>query len=241
MPHFMRGGGLENASMSSSATSSTLRSTRPASDSHIDKALERAFDGPIHAMSALRGGVGTTALTRWALMARRETNMRVRDLMTRDVATCGRGDSLAWAAQLMWDHDCGVVPVIDPERRVVAMLTDRDICMAAWSKGRPLADLRVADAASRSLHTIGEDDPIELAEARMRAQQVRRLPVVDGTGHLLGILSLNDVARQVRQVSSHPYEGLGSESVALTLAVVSRPRSSSVPDARPDGPLAASA
>ena len=151
--------------------------------------------------------------------------MRVRELMTRDVATCRPDDSLACAAQLMWDHDCGVVPVLNPRGNVVAMLTDRDICMAAWSKGRALIDLRVGDAASRSLHTIAEDDPIEVAEARMRSNQVRRLPVVDAAGRLLGILSLSDVARHVHQVSQYPYEGLGSESVALTLAVISRPRS----------------
>jgi len=167
--------------------------------------------------------------------------MRVGDLMIRNVATCVPDDSLARAAQLMWDHDCGVVPVIDPERRVVAMLTDRDICIAAWSRGRPLAELRVRDAASRSLHTIGEDDPIELAEARMRAQQVRRLPVVDGAERLLGILSLNDVARHVHQGSRHPYEGLGSDAVALTLAVISRPPSSPLPEARRDVPRGANA
>lgn len=148
---------------------------------------------------------------------------RARDLMSRDVATCSPGDSLAHAAQLMWDHDCGAVPVLDAEGRVTAMLTDRDICMAAWSTGRPLTAIRVDEAASRAVHTVTESDTIELAEARMRAHQVRRLPVLDADGRLCGLLSIGDVARHVHRTPSYPYEALASESVALTLAAISRP------------------
>src|SRR4051812_38042425 len=94
------------------------------------------------------------ARTGWCGMFERGiAQMRVGELMTRDVATCGPGDSLARAAKIMWDRDCGVVPVLDPKGHVIAMLTDRDICMAAWSKGAPLSDLRVGDAASRSLQS----------------------------------------------------------------------------------------
>jgi CBS domain-containing protein len=151
--------------------------------------------------------------------------MKVHELMTRNVATCTSRDSLAHAAQLMWDRDCGVVPVVDAHGCAVGILTDRDVCMAAWTKGRPLSALRVEDAAAHLLYTIGEDDPIEVAEARMRAYQVRRLPVVGADGRLLGILSLNDLARHIRRVPGPPYAGLGGESIALTLAVISRPRS----------------
>jgi CBS domain-containing protein len=150
--------------------------------------------------------------------------IRVRDLMTRDVATCGHRDSLALAAQLMWDCDCGIVPVVDESGRVVGVVTDRDICMAGWFKNRPLSELRVEDAASHALYAVAEDDPIEVAEVRMRAHQVRRLPVVDAGGRLLGILSLNDLARRLHLVPTSPQEGLASKSIALTLAVISRSR-----------------
>ena len=58
--------------------------------------------------------------------------MKIKDVMTPNVRTCFMSDSLATAAQLMWDHDCGCVPVLSEDARVVGMLTDRDICMAAY-------------------------------------------------------------------------------------------------------------
>ena len=66
--------------------------------------------------------------------------MKVGDLMTKDVKACSQHDSLNRAAQLMWENDCGSVPVVDSDSKVVGMLTDRDICMAAYTKGIALKD-----------------------------------------------------------------------------------------------------
>ena len=57
--------------------------------------------------------------------------MKVRDLMTRDVKSCNASSILRSAAQIMWDNDCGTVPIVDHAGRFIDMLTDRDICMAA--------------------------------------------------------------------------------------------------------------
>jgi len=157
--------------------------------------------------------------------------MHVRELMTRSVATCRRHDSLAYAARLMWDRDCGVVPLVDDADRVVGVLTDRDICMATWSKGRAPQHIRAEEAASRVVHAIGEDDPIELAEARMRTHQVRRLPVLDASGRLLGIVSISDLARKIHSEALYPHDALGPQSLALTLAVISRSRQTQEPSA----------
>lgn len=155
--------------------------------------------------------------------------MRVADLMSHPVSTCRPNDSLSRAAQIMWDHDCGIVPVLNAEGIVVGVVTDRDICIAAWSKNRPLSELSVRDCASTRLHTVSEHDSLEVAEARMRGNRVRRLPVVDAAGRLCGILSLGDLARDVHRVATSPNEALSSESIALTLAVISKRRDAIAP------------
>lgn len=120
--------------------------------------------------------------------------MKIRELMCSVVHSCGPQDSLATAARPMWEHDCGMLPVVQADGRVVAAITDRDICMAGWTRGRALADLRVADAMSRDVVTCSPDDDVSTAAAKMAQRQVHRLPVVDAAGKLLGILSLNDLA-----------------------------------------------
>jgi Mg/Co/Ni transporter MgtE len=67
----------------------------------------------------------------------------VRDLMTTAVRSCTTGDNLQRAAQIMWESDCGVVPVVDRDGRLVGMITDRDICMAAYTQGKPLSHIGV--------------------------------------------------------------------------------------------------
>lgn len=119
--------------------------------------------------------------------------MTVADIMTKDVFTCKREDSLEVPARLMWDHDCGCIPIVDDERRPVGILTDRDVCMAAYTTGKPLGSVRVGHAMAHGLLTCKPTDSIVDAEELMRANQIRRILVVDG-GRLAGILSLNDVA-----------------------------------------------
>ena len=75
--------------------------------------------------------------------------MKVREVMTTKVEPCRPEDPLSKAAAIMWQQDCGCVPVIDENRKVVGMLTDRDICMATWMKGEPLQDLTVSIPMSK--------------------------------------------------------------------------------------------
>jgi CBS domain-containing protein len=149
--------------------------------------------------------------------------MQVQELMTRDVATCRPTDTLDRAAQMMWEHDCGCVPVVDDGGVPIAMITDRDVCMAAYTQGRPLYGIQVSSAMSHRILTCRETDPVGTAEAIMRREQVRRLPVVGPDGRMIGILSLNDVAtsgqRRVR-AGSASREELGPEAVALTLSAI---------------------
>ncbi len=122
--------------------------------------------------------------------------MKVGDLMTKDVKACSQHDSLNRAAQLMWENDCGSVPVVDSDSMVIGMLTDRDICMAAYTKGIALKDASVASVMSRNVSVCNPSDNISAAAERMRERQIRRLPVVDADQRLIGILSVSDIARE---------------------------------------------
>lgn len=120
---------------------------------------------------------------------------RVQDAMTREVARCYPSDSLNRAAQLMWEHDCGAVPVVDHDDKLIGMLTDRDICMAAYTRGGSLSELSVSAAMSTHLHSCKPTDSLRSLMDTMAKHQVRRVPVVSEEGRLLGIVSLADIAR----------------------------------------------
>jgi CBS domain-containing protein len=154
--------------------------------------------------------------------------MKVQDFMTHGVRTVRPQDSLAAAAKAMWDGDCGALPVVDGER-VAAMLTDRDICMAAYTQGRQLAEIPVATAMSKRLVTCRANDAVGVAEARMREHQVRRLPVIDARQRLVGILSLNDIALLAAEESARGQREVTAEEVGATLAAICRHRSTALP------------
>mgnify|MGYP000146106926 FL=1 len=153
--------------------------------------------------------------------------MLTRHIMSQPVAVCQLSDSLDQAARLMWEDDCGAVPVVDSAGRAVAMLTDRDICMAAYTQGRPLGQISVSTAMSKDLRACLPDDTLEQAEQLMMEYQLRRIPVLDDDGHPVGILSLNDLARAANH--QHPAAPAGLDGVSLvtatrTMAAVCAPR-----------------
>ena len=117
--------------------------------------------------------------------------MLAKHIMSQPVSVCQLSDNLDQAARLMWEDDCGAVPVIDAGGRAVAMLTDRDICMAAYTQGKALKQIGVSTAMSRSLHACLPDDPLEQVEQLMMEHQLRRIPVLDDDGHPVGILGNN--------------------------------------------------
>jgi len=146
--------------------------------------------------------------------------MTIKELMTRPAVTCPRDATLDQAARLMWEYDCGVVPVIDDEGRAVGVVTDRDICMAAYTQGTMLAAIPVTTAMAHHVIAIHADESVETAERLMADNQIRRLPVIDGGGCVVGVVSLNDLARLAGKAER---KTLDREFVA-TLAAVSRPR-----------------
>ena len=150
--------------------------------------------------------------------------MRVRDCMTTDLVTCHPEDSDAHAARLMWERDCGVLPVVDDSDRVVGMVTDRDICMGAYTKGETFSSLRVRDAMASDVHECRPTDALEEALNVMARHQVRRIPVVDDQQRLVGLLSMNDVALAIDQLHDRDEKNYLTSAALETLAAICAPR-----------------
>src|SRR5262245_24242519 len=119
--------------------------------------------------------------------------MLAKDLAAFDVKSCTPDTDLATAAKIMWDCDCGVVPVVDERRSVVGILTDRDICIAASTRAAKPSDIQVKNVMSTDVATCRIGDDVHALLTIMKDRRVRRLPVLDGQGRLAGIVSLNDV------------------------------------------------
>lgn len=151
--------------------------------------------------------------------------MKVSEIMSRKPQFITTRNTLNEAANLMWKHDLGSLPIVDEDNHVVGMITDRDIAMAAFTQGKPLSDITVSTSMSAQLFCCGVNDDVGLAEDLMQQHQVRRIPVLGEDGRLAGILSINDIAVTY---ASKPRKGVKAEAVANTLAAICRHRPHSV-------------
>lgn len=149
--------------------------------------------------------------------------MNVGQLMKSGARSCSPRATLEEAAQIMFENDCGCV-VIKEAGHLVGMLTDRDICMAAYFQGAPLSSMLVGGAMTMEVFTCRPDDSIASAEATMREHQVRRLPVVAAGGDVVGILSLNDIAGEAARQHNVRKEEVTFSEVGETLRAVCQPR-----------------
>lgn len=144
--------------------------------------------------------------------------MKVKDVMKTDVGFCSTEDNLKKTAEIMRFRDCGVVPIVDEEKRVVGMLTDRDICLAVAARNRKASDVKTKELMSRSVIVCSADDKLEDALRKMRKHQIKRLAAVGEAGELVGVLSVADVLLSVRK-DKHL-----KKKVYATLEKISKPR-----------------
>jgi CBS domain-containing protein len=126
----------------------------------------------------------------------------------------------------MWERDCGFVPVVESaeNRRVIGVVTDRDACMAAYTRGKPLPEIRVRDVMSTRIRACRASDELSVAEETMREAQVHRLPVVDDGDQLLGVISLTDIAREAARQTRSKRRELSPAEIGKTLAGIRQPR-----------------
>lgn len=157
--------------------------------------------------------------------------MKVREIMTRRVDSCTPETDLGTAACMMWRRDCGAIPVVEPgTRKVVGMITDRDICIGLATSGKRPDERRVSEIMGDVAYTIGSETDIREAMLAMQRHQVRRLPVTNRQGELEGILSLNDLVLHAE--SGGPTEThVAIPDLMRTLRTVSEHRATAlVPD-----------
>jgi CBS domain-containing protein len=142
--------------------------------------------------------------------------------MTINVETCSPDSDLGAAATTMWKRDCGSVPVVDSERKVVGMITDRDICMAVATRNKLASEIKVGEVISGKVYACAPDDDVRDALETMQSAQMRRLPVVDADGVLHGILSINDVVLHSKKGRSKKH--VSHRDAMATLKVLSEHR-----------------
>lgn len=133
--------------------------------------------------------------------------MTVEQIMNRHIKVCGPQESLNRAAQIMWEVPCGAVPVVNEQSRPIGFLTDRDICMAAYTQGKPLAELRVEGAMAQRVISCKADEDLRAAARTMRDSHVRRLLVVNQEGQLAGLLTLDDIASETARTLTGEVSG----------------------------------
>ena len=148
--------------------------------------------------------------------------MRAQDLMSHPAITCDVNDDLNVPAKLMWDHDCGVILVVRGDGKLEGVITDRDICMAAYTQGRSLDQILVNSVMAKHVVLAQMDQKLGEVERMMAEHQVRRIPVVDEDNRPVGLLSLNDLALESVEPDTRLKNGVAN--VAHTLAAVCRPR-----------------
>ncbi|MGK0265671.1 MAG: CBS domain-containing protein, partial [Planctomycetota bacterium] len=113
--------------------------------------------------------------------------MKVQDVMNREPHAVRIVDRLDEAARIMWEQDCGFVPVVDGTNTLVGVVTDRDLCMASYMQAAPIASIPVVAVMVPEPVTCGPEDTLVAAMETLAQQQVHRLPVVDSQGVLLGV------------------------------------------------------
>jgi predicted transcriptional regulator len=153
-----------------------------------------------------------------------EFSQPVRTLMKESPATCSPTDTLRHAAEIFWNADCGLAPVVEGDGKLVGVLTDRDICMTAYFREQPIAAIDVASTMSRTVYTAKPDDSIETVLRLMGDKQRRRIPIIENE-RLVGIVSLADIARLVKSLESSS----ACRMLAHTLCAISEKRVEATP------------
>ena len=123
----------------------------------------------------------------------------VRDIMTTDPQCVTERDGIIDAARIMKSEDAGVVPVIDGDRKLVGIITDRDIVVRLVAEGRNPLDCKVNEAMTKHIRSVGEDATVDDVLGIMRSANVRRVPVCDKSDHIVGIVSMGDLAVETQE------------------------------------------
>jgi CBS domain-containing protein len=143
--------------------------------------------------------------------------MKVKEIMTQSAVCCNPETNVGAAVELMWVRNCGMLPVVGADQKLVGIVTDRDICIAMGTRNRVAGELSVGEIATRNVFTCTPDEEIHDALLTMAGKHVRRLPVVNSKSIPQGILSMDDV---ITHGDLYKWEGcceLSSEEIIRSL------------------------
>lgn len=127
--------------------------------------------------------------------------MSIEQIMTPDPACCTPDTTIREVAQMMLEHDCGEIPIVEDRetRRVIGVITDRDIAVRAVAAGMDTGSTTAADIMSKNVVTVRENADVQEVCDKMEQNQIRRVPVVDAQGRLCGIVAQADIALQMNE------------------------------------------
>lgn len=146
--------------------------------------------------------------------------MKVKEIMTPSATAIWLTESLADAAKLMWDNDCGVLPIIKDGRKVIGMITDRDICMAMAMRDATPSSVSVEEVMTGQVYAVKPEDDVDLALQEMQEHRIRRLPVVNTEGELEGILSMNDIVLKAKKSNTTAADAIKYSDVVKTYQAI---------------------
>lgn len=142
--------------------------------------------------------------------------MKVREAMTELPSFCRVETNLGSAAELMWNANCGFLPVQNKEGKVVGVVTDRDMCIALGTRNRLPGDISVGEVMSGTLFACGPADDVHTALQTMRSAKVRRLPVIEPNGSLVGVISMDDIVSEAESAPFGKKTGISVDEVVRT-------------------------
>jgi CBS domain-containing protein len=155
--------------------------------------------------------------------------MNVQDIMTQEVEFCGPDINLAAATEILWQNNCGILPVLDSDGKLVGVITDRDMCIALGTRNCRASELAVNEVATKPVFTCGPNDDVHSALKTLRQHQIRRMPVIGADGRLAGILCLDDIVLHAQKTEGK--RGVSYEDVVNTMKAICehRPAEASKP------------
>lgn len=150
--------------------------------------------------------------------------MKVADVMTKPPAYCSPQTNVAAAVEILWRNNCGILPIVNSQEKVIGLITDRDICVALGTRNQLPSEITVSEVASGKVIACKPDDDLRGALATMAQAKVRRLPVIDAASKLQGILSMDDVVLRTETGTLKRDSELSFEDIVSTLKSVYAPQ-----------------
>ena len=141
--------------------------------------------------------------------------MKIQDIMTSQPTTCSPDTNLAAAAELMLNADCGILPVVDSEGKLVSIVTDRDMYIALATRNKLASQLTVDEVAQKDVFTCGPDEDVRSALETMKRHHIRRLPVEASGRTVIGIVSMKDIL-----LAAGPRKAVRNDEVVNTFQAI---------------------